>query len=215
MLFAALGAAAPHAGCHGRLLTGAAIIISTTSRSCARALRRPLRNGKPRFTSSFPALSQRQDSRQARHVAHRQESRSSSASTSRNSQGPSDGCRPRVAWNSANGLHAFQNASRSAASGACRCARSPPASRPSPPPPRPSVSPNDFDSVIEWHSGCDCSASIRPGGVRHDDHLRALRRLPDQAPSAGSRSGCRLVSGSFSTSSAGGRGVRSAAIHSR
>ena len=49
-----------------------------------------------------------------------------------------------------------------------------------------------------------------------DDHdLRSAPAAPDQPGQWASRSGCRLVSGSLSTSSSGGRGVSSAATQSR
>ncbi|VFT35579.1 glycosyl transferase family 51 [Pseudomonas aeruginosa] len=77
------------------------------------------------------------------------------------------------------------------------------------------VSPKSFSSPSEWHSGCSSSVATSRAACDTTSTWECCAAWPTRRPRAGSRSGCRLVSGSLSTSSAGGRGDNRAAIHSR
>ena len=74
---------------------------------------------------------------------------------------------------------------------------------------------SSFSSCRALHAASASSAAISRAAC--DTTHTWLRReaCTISRANAGSRSGCRLVSGSFSTISGGGRGVCSAAIHSR
>src|SRR5688572_21742692 len=77
------------------------------------------------------------------------------------------------------------------------------------------VSPKSFSKVIELQSGCFSRLAINCGACVTTSTCDRSAALAIKRPSAGNRSGCKLVSGSFNTSNSGGRGVNRAAIHSR
>ena len=66
------------------------------------------------------------------------------------------------------------------------------------------VSPSDFSSLMARTFAPPAIPPIRLS-LGYDDCLRALSGSCDEAREGGRRSGCRLVSGSFSTRRSGGR----------